>query len=283
MSGICNILGVPFNNMSPVETVELLNVYLNGDTKAAVYTPNPEMVMTALKDPEFMEVLNTSAVNIPDGIGIVYASRFTENRIEERVPGCDTVLALFDKMRNTKKTAYFFGGAPGVAEKAKEEMEKRFKGLTVVGTADGYFDEEKEQLIIADINEKKPDLLLVGIGFPKQEKWIAKHLDGLDVKVAIGVGGSLDVFSGTVKRAPKVFIKLNLEWFYRLLCQPSRIGRMMQLPAFMVEVIKDRYFKHKEGKPKKTVKIKNYKIKIKKKKRTENNVPTEGDENKAAE
>ena len=283
MSGICNILGVPFNNMSPVETVELLNVYLNGDTKAAVYTPNPEMVMTALKDPEFMEVLNTSAVNIPDGIGIVYASRFTENRIEERVPGCDTVLALFDKMRNTKKTAYFFGGAPGVAEKAKEEMEKRFKGLTVVGTADGYFDEEKEQLIIADINEKKPDLLLVGIGFPKQEKWIAKHLDGLDVKVAIGVGGSLDVFSGTVKRAPKVFIKLNLEWFYRLLCQPSRIGRMMQLPAFMVEVIKDRYFKRKEGKPKKTVKIKNYKIKIKKKKRTENNVPPEGDENKAAE
>ena len=283
MSGICNILGVPFNNMSPVETVELLNVYLNGDTKAAVYTPNPEMVMTALKDPEFMEVLNTSAVNIPDGIGIVYASRFTENRIEERVPGCDTVLALFDKMRNTKKTAYFFGGAPGVAEKAKEEMEKRFKGLTVVGTADGYFDEEKEQLIIADINEKKPDLLLVGIGFPKQEKWIAKHLDGLDVKVAIGVGGSLDVFSGTVKRAPKAFIKLNLEWFYRLLCQPSRIGRMMQLPAFMVEVIKDRYFKRKEGKPKKTVKIKNYKIKIKKKKRTENNVPTEGDENKAAE
>ena len=267
MSGICNILGVPFNNMSPVETVELLNVYLGGDTKAAVYTPNPEMVMTAVNDPEFMEVLNSSAVNIPDGIGIIYASRFTENRIEERVPGCDTVLALFDKMKNTKKTAYFFGGAPGVAEKAKEEMEKRFKGLNVVGTADGYFDEEKEKLIIADINEKKPDLLLVGIGFPKQEKWIAKHLDELNVKVAIGVGGSLDVFSGTVKRAPQAFIKLNLEWFYRLLCQPSRIGRMMQLPAFMVAVIKDRYFKKKKsGKPKQTVKIKNYKIKIRKKK-----------------
>ncbi len=274
MSGICNILGVPFNNMSPVETVELLNVYLNGDTKAAVCTPNPEMVMLALKDPEFMEVLNKSTVNIPDGIGIIYASRFTENRIEERVPGCDTVLALFDKMKNTKKTVYFFGGAPGVAEKAKEEMEKRFKGLNVVGTADGYFDEEKEKLIIADINEKKPDLLLVGIGFPKQEKWIAKHLDGLNVKVAIGVGGSLDVFSGTVKRAPKAFIKLNLEWFYRLLCQPSRIGRMMQLPVFMLTVIKDRYFKQKDGKkPKQTVKIKNYKIRIKKKRHVEVPMP----------
>ncbi|MBQ9519066.1 MAG: WecB/TagA/CpsF family glycosyltransferase [Firmicutes bacterium] len=270
MSGICNILGVPFNNMSPVETVELLNVYLSGETKAAVCTPNPEMVMLALKDPEFMEVLNKSAVNIPDGIGIIYASRFTENRIEERVPGCDTVLALFDKMKTGKKTAYFFGGAPGVAEKAKEEMEKRFKGLNVVGTADGYFDEEKEKLIIADVNEKKPDLLLVGIGFPKQEKWIAKHIDELNIKVAIGVGGSLDVFSGTVKRAPKIFIKLNLEWFYRLLCQPSRIGRMMQLPAFMVAVIKDRYFKPKDGsKPKQTVKIKNYKIKIKKKRHIE--------------
>ncbi len=270
MSGICNILGVPFNNMSPVETVELLNVYLSGDTKAAVYTPNPEMVMAALKDPEFMDVLNNSAANLPDGIGIVYASRFTENRIEERVPGCDTVLNLFDKMKNSKKTAYFFGGAPGVAEKAKEEMEKRFKGLSVVGTADGYFDEEKEQQIIADINEKKPDLLLVGIGFPKQEKWIAKHLDELNVKVAIGVGGSLDVFSGTVKRAPKAFIDLNLEWFYRLLCQPSRISRMMQLPVFMVTVIKDRYFKNKGGeKPKKTVKIKNYKIKIRRKKHTD--------------
>ncbi len=275
MSGICNILGVPFNNMSPVETVEMINVYLNGDTKAAVCTPNPEMVMAALKDPEFMEVLNNSAINLPDGIGIVYASRFTENRIEERVPGCDTVLAVFDKIKNTNKTVYFFGGAPGVAEKAKEEMEKRFKGLKVVGTADGYFDEEKEKLIIADINEKKPDMLLVGIGFPKQEKWIAKHLDELNVKVAMGVGGSLDVFSGTVKRAPKIFIKLGLEWFYRLLCQPSRIGRMMQLPVFMFTVIKAKYSNpDKEKKPKKTVKIKTKKRRARPK--TEDAQKTEG-------
>lgn len=271
MSGICNVLGVPFNNMSPIETVEMLNVYLNGDTKAAVFTPNPEMVMAARKDPEFMTVLNNAAINLPDGIGIVYASRFTENVIEERVPGCDTVLALFDKLKNTKKTVYFFGGAPGVAEQAKAEMEKKYKGLKVVGTADGFFDDEKERLIIADINELKPDLLLVGIGFPKQEKWIAAHLDELNVKVAIGVGGSLDVFSGTVKRAPKIFIKLGMEWFYRLLCQPSRIGRMMQLPAFMIEVIKDKYGKKEDAakKPKKTVKIKDYKLKIKKKKHTE--------------
>ncbi len=267
MSGICNILGVPFNNMTPIETVELLNVYLNGDTKVAVYTPNPEMVMAARKDPEFMEVLNNSAVNLPDGIGIVYASRFTENVIEERVPGCDTILALFDKIKGSKKTVYFFGSAPGVAEQAKAEMEKKFKGLNVVGTADGYFDENREREIIDEINTLKPDLLLVGIGFPKQEKWIAKHLPELDVKVAVGVGGSLDVFSGTVKRAPKIFIKLGLEWFYRLLTQPSRIGRMMQLPLFMLAVVGDKCKKaDKPQKPKKTVKIKNYTVKIKRKK-----------------
>lgn len=266
MSGICKILGVPFNNMTPIETVEMLNVLLDGDTKSAVFTPNPEMVMTARKDPEFMEVLNNAAINLPDGIGIVYASRFTENVIEERVPGCDTMLALFDRIKGTKKTVYFFGGAPGVAEKAREEMQKKYKGLNVVGAADGYFDEEKEKAIIEEINTLKPDLLLVGIGFPKQEKWIASHLDMLDVKVAVGVGGSLDVFSGTVKRAPKIFIKLGLEWFYRLLCQPSRIGRMMQLPAFMVTVIKERYGKKgKAKKPKQTVKIKDLKLKIKKK------------------
>ena len=101
-------------------------------------------------------------------------------------------------------------------------------------------DAEKEQMIIADINEKKPDLLLVGIGFPKQEKWIYNNIKNLNVKVAIGVGGSFDVMSGNVKRAPKIFIKLGLEWFYRLITQPTRIGRMMVLPLFMLVVIKNK-------------------------------------------
>ena len=119
-------------------------------------------------------------------------------------------------------------------------MEKKHYGLKIEGVADGYFDAEKEQMIIADINEKKPDLLLVGIGFPKQEKWIYNNIKNLNVKVAIGVGGSFDVMSGNVKRAPKIFIKLGLEWFYRLITQPTRIGRMMVLPLFMLVVIKNK-------------------------------------------
>ena len=147
---------------------------------------------------------------------------------------------LVELIKDTDKTVYFFGGAPEIAERAKEAMEKKHYGLKVVGVADGYFDAEKEQMIIADINEKKPDLLLVGIGFPKQEKWIYNNIKNLNVKVAIGVGGSFDVMSGNVKRAPKIFIKLGLEWFYRLITQPTRIGRMMVLPLFMLVVIKNK-------------------------------------------
>ncbi len=266
MSGICNILGVPFNNMTAVEAVEMALVCMENGSKNMLFTPNPEMVMLAQKDEEFMEVLNKSTINVPDGIGIVYGSKFTNNPIGERVAGYDLIQSVFERIKTSQKTVYFFGGAPGVAQQAKEAMEKKYRGLNIVGVADGYFDEEREKEIINEINELCPDLLLVGIGFPKQEKWIYNHLDKLNVRLAVGVGGSFDVMSGNVKRAPKIFIKLGLEWFHRLITQPSRFVRMLQLPLFMLEVIKDK-FKRKD-KPKKkrnTVKIKDYKLKIKKK------------------
>lgn len=266
MSGICEILGVPFNNMTAVEAVEMAMVCLEGESKGMLFTPNPEMVMLAQKDEEFMTILNSSTINVPDGIGIVYGSKFTSNPISERVAGYDLVQAVFDRMKTSRKTVYFFGGAPGVAQAAKEAMEKKHRGLNVVGVADGYFDEEKEKQIIAEINELRPDLLLVGIGFPKQEKWIYNNLDKLNVKLAIGVGGSFDVMSGNVKRAPAIFIKLGLEWFHRLITQPSRFVRMLQLPVFMIEVIKAKLTPEKKKSiVKNPVKIKDVKLKIKKK------------------
>ena len=237
---ICKILGVPFQNITPGDAEERIVKFLHQSGKAMVFTPNPEMVMAAQKDEEFMKILNESAMNIPDGIGIIYGSKFTNNPIKSRVAGYDCVQGVFELIKDTDKTVYFFGGAPEIAERAKEAMEKKHYGLKIVGVADGYFDAEKEQMIIADINEKKPDLLLVGIGFPKQEKWIYNNIKNLNVKVAIGVGGSFDVMSGNVKRAPKIFIKLGLEWFYRLITQLTRIGRMMVLPLFMLVVIKNK-------------------------------------------
>ncbi len=234
---ICKILGVPFNNVSPSEAVDKIINMLNSKGKSMVFTPNPEMVMRARQDKEFMEILNSSTMNIPDGIGIVYASRFTKDPIKERVAGYDTLLSVFDSIKDTDKTVYFFGAAPGIAQRAKAAIEERFPGIKIVGCADGYFDSEKEKTIIADINEKKPSLLLVGIGFPKQEKWIYKNIKDLNIKTAVGVGGCFDGWCGNVPRAPKFFVDHGLEWFYRLIKQPYRIGRMMQLPLFMLTVI----------------------------------------------
>ena len=135
------------------------------------------------------------------------------------------------------KTVYLFGSKPGVAELAKQNIESKYEGIEVVGISDGYFDTEKEKQIIADINDKKPDVLLVCLGAPKQEKWIYEHKDVLDVKVCLGVGGTLDVISGQSERAPEFYIKHNIEWLYRLKKQPSRIGRMMDLPKFGFTVL----------------------------------------------
>lgn len=239
---ICKILGVPFYNISPQEAVNKVVSYLNNNGKSMIFTPNPEMVMEARKNPEFMEILNSSTMNVPDGIGIIYGSKFTSNPIKERVAGYDLMLGVFDKMKDMGKTAYFFGGAPGIADRAKEAIEEKFPGLKVVGTANGYFDKKREEEIIAEINELKPDLLLVGIGFPKQEKWIYDHIKELNIKAAAGVGGSFDGWCGNVPRAPEFFIDHNMEWFYRLMKQPSRIGRMMQLPLFMLVVVKNKLF-----------------------------------------
>lgn len=122
-------------------------------------------------------------------------------------------------------------------------MEQIHKGLKIIGVFDGYFDEEKEKLIFEDIKNKKPDILLVGLGAPKQEKWIYSHKNELPVKICVGVGGSFDGMSGKVKRAPEFFIKFGLEWFYRLLRQPSRFFRMIKLPLFLLAVLKEKLLK----------------------------------------
>lgn len=233
----CKILGVNIDNITRVKAKNTLLEFLNGNSSKIVFTPNPEFIMAAQKDAEFMEILNKSDLNVPDGIGVVIASKFTNNKLPERVAGYDLLQEIFSEIKNTDKTVYFLGGASDIANRAKKAMEEKHQGLKIIGIHNGYFDENEEKLILNQIKELKPDLLLVGIGFPRQEKWIYNHINELPVKVAIGVGGSFDGMCGNVKRAPDVFINLGLEWFYRLLKQPSRIGRMMKLPLFMIKVI----------------------------------------------
>lgn len=229
------ILDVNVDALTMKDVMGKIDLYLKEDNYKMIFTPNPEMIMEARKDDYFNTVLNNADIIIPDGIGVVYASKLNDVKIKERVAGCDVVFNILDKYKDTGKTVYLLGAGKGVAEKAKKNIEETYKGFNVIGVHDGYFDDLEEINIVNEINELKPDILLVGLGLGKQEKWIYEHKD-LNVKVAMGVGGVIDVLAGIVNRAPEIFIKLNLEWLYRVLKQPSRFFRILKLPLFVLIV-----------------------------------------------
>jgi len=229
------ILGVPIHIITLKEATEKLLSFVHGENNHIVVTPNPEMVVHATKDEEFLQIIKGADLIIPDGIGLVLASKFVGDKISQRVPGVDLVTSLFAAKKHLR--VYILGGAPGVGELAKKNIEDKYSHIKVVGTKNGYFKPQEEEIIVEEIKRLKPHVLLVGLGFPKQEKWISKHKD-LPVNVSMGVGGTIDVFAGVVKRAPKIFIKFNLEWFYRLLTNPKRILRMAALPIFVVRVLR---------------------------------------------
>lgn len=238
MRRMTQILDVPFDALTMTEAVEKAKSFLHDGKQHYICTPNPEIVMEAQTDKELMRILREADLVVPDGIGVVWASRYSEIRLTERVAGYDLTQNLFQAVAGTEETIYFFGGAPGVASTAARKMKNKYPGLNIVGGHNGYFDEAEEKKIIADIKRLSPSILLVGLGAPKQEKWIVHHLEEVGVKVAIGIGGSFDVMAGNVKRAPKIFQKLGLEWFYRLISQPTRWKRMMRLPKFAITVLK---------------------------------------------
>lgn len=231
-----NILGVGVNTYNMASACDFLVKALDSDSMTKVYTPNSEILLHAYKNPNYAEVLNRGELICADGIGVVYASKILGYPLPERVSGFDLANELLGACAPMGKTLYLFGGKPGVAQKASEKIVSLYPGIKIVGISDGYFDAEKEKAIINDINEKKPDILFVCLGFPKQEIWIDANSD-LNAKIAMGIGGSLDVFAGEVKRAPKIYQRLGLEWFYRLIKQPSRFIRMLALPKFGFTVI----------------------------------------------
>lgn len=239
MKQTIDVLGVSISKITMEEATRKVREFVHSDSFHSIYTPNPEIVMLAKQDSEFHHILEEADLVVPDGIGVVIASRLKKgDKLPERVAG-------YDLVQNTMKEAvkegykyYFFGSKPGISEKAAEKMREAYPGIQIVGTRDGYFKPEDEAQIIEDINASGANILLVALGAPRQEKWIENHRHLLPhVRVAVGVGGSLDVMSGTVKRAPEAFQKVGLEWFYRLLKEPTRFKRMLVLPKFLIKVI----------------------------------------------
>ena len=231
-----NILGVEVDMVTISQAADKIISFLKEDKVHTVYTPNSEIILEAYRDPEFGKILNEADLMTADGIGVVYASKYLKKPLKERAAGYDIAKLLLQKLNYTDHKLYLFGGKPGVAELAMNNMKKEYPQLNIVGSRNGYFSPEENDDIIKEINESGADLLFVCLGAPRQEKWIHDNKDKLKVKVAMGVGGSIDVFAGTVQRAPDFFCKTGLEWFYRLMKEPWRAKRMMDLPRFAITV-----------------------------------------------
>lgn len=232
------ILGVPVHPLTMNESVTVLEEKLQKKEQAFVVTANAEIIMMCQQDKEYNNIVSEQAdLVLPDGAGAVWAGRYLGNEVPERVAGFDLYNQLLKLSADKGYKAYFFGGAPGVAEAAKNKAEELYPGVQIVGCRNGYFTEAEEEVIIKEINDVAPDMLFVALGAPKQEKWLVKYRNQLKPRVLMGIGGSFDVLAGKMERAPKWMQEASLEWAFRLYKQPSRFMRMLALPKFVLKVI----------------------------------------------
>lgn len=243
MSDKINVRGVLFDNVNFDEAMEKVKELVASEGVSVMYTPNSEIVQACIENDELYKVINSADLIIPDGIGVVYASKILGTPLKQKVPGCEVAEKLMAYASRSGDGVFFFGGGKKTEEReavgviASEKLKEKYPGINIVGTRDGYFKPEDVDGIIDEINNSGAKILFVCLGAPKQEKWIYENRDKLKVNFTAGLGGTLDVFAGVAKRAPAFFLKTNLEWFYRLLCMPSRIGRMMKLPKFLFGTI----------------------------------------------
>lgn len=230
-----DVMGVGFDSLTIEEAVQRAKALMTEHRAAYVVTPNPEIVMVCREQAEAMEAVNEADLVLPDGVGVVYGARILGTPLKQKLPGIDFIQALMEDISREGKRVFLLGAKPGVAETAGERLAARYPGLVIAGTQDGYFKDDAP--VVEAVNAAKADLLLVCLGAPKQELWMRRNQSRLNVGLMAGLGGSLDVFAGNVKRAPKAFQKLGLEWLYRLLKEPKRFGRMMKLPKFLFACI----------------------------------------------
>ncbi len=241
MSEKISIYGVGYNNVTLDEAAALCEELMLEEKNHMVVTPNAEIGYMASKDIKLARILNRADVVVADGVGVVYASRVYRTPVKEKVPGVELGVKVLENAAKSGKGVFFLGAKPGVGDMAAAKISEKIPGINFVGIRDGYFKSDED--VINEINASGAEILFVCLGAPKQEFWMAENFDKLNCRLMLGLGGSLDSYAGTVKRAPKIFIKLGLEWFYRLLKEPKRFGRMLALPKYMFAVIFDSFRK----------------------------------------
>lgn len=233
-----DVLGVGIDNLTQAEALDAGWALLKEDSFHYIVTPNPEFILAAKRDENFRHTLNNAALALPDGIGVVYAAKILGRPLQGRCPGVDFAQALMARMALEGGSLFLLGAKPGVAEQAAENLRQAHPGLNICGVHDGYFKEDKP--VVEKIKASGADVVFVCLGAPKQELWMAQNGPLTGAKLAIGLGGCLDVFAGNVQRAPEGWQKAGLEWLYRLIKEPSRIGRMAKLPLILVDALGSR-------------------------------------------
>ena len=228
-----DILGVGFDNLTLEEAAQAAADLIEGEGFHYAVTPNPEFLRLAKKDGEFRAVLNGAGLVLPDGVGVTYAAKLLGCPLKGKVPGIDFAARLMAWMAGEGKRVFLLGAKPGVAEQAALNLLAAYPGLIVCGTHDGYFQDSAP--VVDEIRASCADVVFVCLGAPKQEFWMAQYGPLTGAKLMVGLGGSLDVFAGVVERAPEGWQRLGLEWLYRLIKEPRRIGRMAKLPLVLVD------------------------------------------------
>lgn len=235
------ILSLDINNIRMEEIINQLSEVLSDNKKKKlIYTPNSEIVVKAFDSPKFDKILKKADYLVPDGAGLLLASKILKVPFKERVAGYDLMMNLLEYISDKRFSVYLLGGKSEVIEQAVGKIKSKYFKINISGYHHGYIDQKKEREIINEINKKCPDILMVGMGAPLQESFFNRYFDTLNIKIGLAVGGSFDVISGQVKRAPIWIQKIYLEWLYRLFQEPHRIKRMVALPRFVYLVLKEK-------------------------------------------
>ncbi|HIT71332.1 MAG TPA: WecB/TagA/CpsF family glycosyltransferase [Candidatus Scatovivens faecipullorum] len=238
MRNTVRILGVDIDNIDIDEAGKITKELVETSNKTCkiVVAPNTEFIMMAQKDEEFFDVLKSADLATPDSVGIMLGGKFQKKPFKQRIPGQAYFRKVLEIGEKENWSFYLLGGKDDVPKIAAENLKKIYPNINIVGYHEGFFELEGEEKVIQEINSLKPNVLFVAMGAPLQEKWIAKYKNDLKVDIAAGQGGTFDYEAGKIKRAPKIFQKLCIEWLWRLILQPSRIIRMLALPVYLFKI-----------------------------------------------
>ena len=240
-----NVLGINIDKLTESECTEVIRQALKEKKNKRIFTPNTSIVLSTLKDKEKARLINSADLLIPDGIGLVQASRILNDPLPQRITGIDMGEKILEIANKECLSLFLLGSTKKNVSAAADNIRDKYRNIKVCGIHHGFFDinSEYNQKLIKAISSKEPDIIFVCMGYPKQELWIDQNSHKIpSLRLSIGLGGSLDVWSGKVKRAPVIFRKLNMEWLWRMIIQPQRLKNLSDIPCFYYYILKQKLY-----------------------------------------